>query len=226
MISHDHYDHLDYPTIKAMSAWNTTFVVPLGIGAHLVYWGVPEGRIVELDWWERTLVDGLEIVCTPARHASGRIPPIDYGAKLWASYAFVGTGHRVFFSGDTGLFPAMKDIGDRFGPFDLTLIETGQYHRSWPDWHIGPEQALLAHRLLHGRVMLPIHWALFALAYHGWTEPAERVLAAKGDGVDTIALPKPGQSFEPGTLAPGERWWPKVPWETAAQAPIVSTMNP
>ncbi|HET6284345.1 MAG TPA: MBL fold metallo-hydrolase, partial [Polyangia bacterium] len=167
LISHDHYDHLDYRTIAAMKDWDTTFIVPLGVGAHLSYWGVPEARIVELDWWQQHRVKALRIVATPARHASGRIPPIDYGATLWAGYALVGDAHRVFFSGDTGLFPGMKEIGERLGPFDLTTIEIGQYHRAWPDWHIGPEQAVTAHRLLKGRVMLPIHWALFTLAFHG-----------------------------------------------------------
>lgn len=221
-ISHDHYDHLDRATIVAMKSWNTTFVVPLGLGAHLAFWGVPESRIVELDWWERTRVRGLTVVCTPARHASGRML-VDNDAKLWAGYAFLGDRHRVYFSGDTGLFPAMREIGARLGPFDLTMIEAGQYDGAWPDWHSGPEQAVRAHQLVRGRVMLPIHWGLFTLAYHGWTEPIERVLvAARTAGVPLIA-PKPGASVEPSTASPVERWWPEVPWRTAAQAPIVST---
>jgi L-ascorbate metabolism protein UlaG (beta-lactamase superfamily) len=225
LISHDHYDHLDYRTITAIKDWNTTFIVPLGVGAHLAYWGVPEGRIVELDWWQQHRVGNLRVVSTPARHASGRIPPIDYGATLWAGYGLVGEAHRVFFSGDTGLYPAMKEIGDRLGPFDLTMIEIGQYHRAWPDWHIGPEQAVTAHRLLRGRVMLPVHWGLFMLAFHGWTEPAERVLAARA-GTVIVATPRPGESFEPAGVVPAARWWPALPWQTSAQAPIVSTMNP
>src|SRR5262249_22181070 len=141
VISHDHYDHLDHRTIAAMKDWNTTCVVPLGVGAHLAYWGVPEARIVELDWWERARIGDLEIVCAPARHASGRTL-LDRDATLWASYALVGRAHRVFFSGDTGLHPAMRDVGARLGPFDVTLIEAGQYDPAWPDWHIGPEQAV------------------------------------------------------------------------------------
>jgi L-ascorbate metabolism protein UlaG (beta-lactamase superfamily) len=222
VISHDHYDHLDHPTIVAMKDWDTTFVVPLGVGAHLAYWGVPEERITELDWWDRTLVDGLEIVCTPARHASGRTL-IDNDTTLWAGYAFLGPQHRVFFSGDTGLFPALADIGKQLGPFDLTMIEAGAYHKAWPDWHLGPEQAVQAHQMVGGRVLLPIHWGLFNLAYHGWTEPMERVLvAADAAGVAVIA-PRPGQSMEPTIPAELERWWPDVPWQTAEQHPVVST---
>lgn len=222
VISHDHYDHLDHPTIVAMKDWDTTFVVPLGVGAHLEYWGVPSERIQELDWWDSIMVDGLEITCTPARHASGRTLT-DQDATLWASYALVGPEHRVFFSGDTGLFPALDDIGARLGPFDLTMIEAGAYNRAWPDWHLGPEQAVRAHQMVQGRVMLPIHWGLFDLAYHGWTEPIERTLvAAAAAGVQVLA-PRPGQSVEPTRPPPLERWWPEIAWETAAQHPVVAT---
>jgi L-ascorbate metabolism protein UlaG (beta-lactamase superfamily) len=167
-------------------------------------------------------VGGLDIVCTPSRHASGRTL-IDKDKTLWASWALIGPQHRVYFSGDTGLFPAMKDIGERLGPFDVTMIEVGQYDRAWPDWHIGPEQAVRAHQLLRGRVLLPVHWGLFGLAYHGWTEPVERVLAAAGRMGETVIMPKPGQGIEPGAPPAFERWWPDVPWKTAEQAPIVSS---
>jgi L-ascorbate metabolism protein UlaG (beta-lactamase superfamily) len=117
----------------------------------------------------------------------------------------------------------MREIGARLGPFDLTMIEAGQYDAAWPDWHIGPEQAVAAHRIVRGKVLLPIHWGLFPLAYHGWTEPIERILvAAKDAGVDIVA-PRPGQSFEPDIPLALERWWPAVPWRTAADAPVVST---
>jgi L-ascorbate metabolism protein UlaG (beta-lactamase superfamily) len=222
VISHDHYDHLDEPTVVALAGRGATFIVPLGVGAHLEYWGVPNERIVELDWWERKDLGGLEIVCTPARHASGRTP-FDQNSKLWASYALIGARHRAYFSGDTGLFPAMKEIGEKLGPFDVTLIEVGQYHRAWPDWHIGPEQAVTAHAWLRGKVMLPIHWGLFTLAYHGWTEPAERTLAEAEQRGVTLSLPLPGESIEPVGATTGARWWPSLPWTPAAEHPIVST---
>jgi len=225
VISHDHYDHLDMRTVQAMKGWAARFYVPLGVGAHLAYWGIPEERIVELDWWDKVKVRDLEITCTPARHASGR-HALDKGATLWAGWAFVTAKHRVYFSGDTGLFPAMKDIGDKLGPFDLTMIETGQYHQAWPDWHIGPEQAVTAHRLLKGKVMLPMHWGLLRLAYHGWTEPAERVLVAAEHDKVRVVTPKPGQSFEPENAPPPARWWPEVAWKSGAEDPIVSSQVP
>lgn len=222
VVSHDHYDHLDQRSIQALTRTTAVFIVPLGVGAHLAFWGVPESRIVELDWWQATAVGALRIVATPARHASGRML-IDDDAKLWAGYALLGPQHRVYYSGDTGLFPAMRDIGARLGPFDLTMIEVGQYGSAWPDWHIGPEQAVLAHRLVRGRVFLPVHWGAFALAFHGWTEPIERALQAAAPAGVTIVAPRPGQSFEPSQPPPVDRWWPTLPFQTADQAPIRSS---
>ena len=223
VISHDHYDHLDYPTIVAMKDSATTFIVPLGVGAHLAYWGVPEEHIVELDWWQRAKVRALEIVCTPARHASGRTLAVGANPTLWAGFALVGARHRAFYSGDTGLFPALRDIGERLGPFDVTMIDAGAYARWWPDWHLGPEQAVAAHQMVRGRVMLPAHWGLFRLAYHGWTEPVERVLAAAESAGVRVVVPKPGQSIEPEAPPALERWWPELPWKRAAEDPVVST---
>jgi L-ascorbate metabolism protein UlaG (beta-lactamase superfamily) len=165
-------------------------------------------------------------VCTPARHASGRTL-LDRDGTLWAGYALVGSTRRAYYSGDTGLFPALDEIGAKLGPFDVTMIEVGQYNRAWPDWHIGPEQAVRAHGMLRGRVMLPIHWGLLTLAMHGWTEPIERAFAAGKLAGATLVTPRPGQSIEPEALPPPERWWPPLPWKTAAEDPIVSTkMDP
>jgi L-ascorbate metabolism protein UlaG (beta-lactamase superfamily) len=222
LISHDHYDHLDYATIVALKDRAALFVAPLGVGAHLERWGVPAAKIVELDWWDTRAFGDLALWATPARHASGRMLFIDDGAKLWTGYAFLGARHRVYYSGDTGLFPGLRTIGERLGPFDLTMIEVGQYDRAWPDWHLGPEQAVEAHRRVRGAVMLPVHWGLFALAAHGWTEPVERALAA-GDAAGAVLItPKAGQSVEPTEERPRERWWPEVPWRTSAEDPIVA----
>jgi L-ascorbate metabolism protein UlaG (beta-lactamase superfamily) len=220
VISHDHYDHLDYPTLVAMKDWPTKFVVPLGIGAYLEGWGIAPSKIVELDWWQRAEIAGLTIVATPARHASGRTP-FDRDQTLWASYALLGPQHRVYFSGDTGMFNALREIGERYGPFDVTLIEVGQYHGGWPDWHIGPEQAVKAHQLLRGQVFLPIHWGGLQLAYHGWTEPVERVLAAAKQA--TVVIPRPGEPIEPTTAPVLAHWWPTLPFQSALEAPIVSS---
>lgn len=224
VISHDHYDHLDRETIMRMKDWDTRFITPLGVGARLVGWGIPLERITELDWWETTRVASLEIACTPARHASGR-GLFDRNKTLWAGFAFLGERHRVYFSGDTGYTPALADIGLRYGPFDLTFIEAGAYNQAWPDWHLGPEQAVQAHRLVRGRLMVPIHWGMFKLAPHGWTEPAERVLAAAQATGVAVVIPRPGETVVPSALPPQRRWWPDLPWQTHQETPIVSSLH-
>jgi L-ascorbate metabolism protein UlaG (beta-lactamase superfamily) len=135
----------------------------------------------------------------------------------------LGAAHRAWYSGDTGMHDALTEIGATYGPFDVTLIESGQYDAAWPDWHLGPEQAVEANRRVRGRAMIPVHWALFKLAHHGWTEPAERVLAAArcGDRVHVLT-PQPGRAIEP-TSGETRQWWPDVPWETAAQRPVIAT---
>lgn len=219
-ISHDHYDHLDLPTIRRMRSWDTRFIVPLGVGARLEREGIARGRITELDWWERIRVGEVEIVLTPARHASGRTL-LDRDRTLWGGFAFLGPSHRVYYSGDTGLFRGLEEIG-RLGPFDLTLLECGAYDRAWPDWHLGPEQAVQAHRLVRGAHLLPVHWGTFRLAPHGWTEPVERLLAA-ADGIPVLT-PRPGETVVPGSTAT-ERWWPDLPWLRAREFPIRATLD-
>ena len=222
VISHDHYDHLDERTMKALAEHVPLFLVPLGVGAHLEYWGVPPERIVELDWWERADVGGVEVVCTPARHFSGRFLN-DRNATLWASWAFLGAERRAFFSGDSALFPGFEEIGARLGPFDLAMIEVGAYNASWADVHMGPEQAVAAHQMVRGGLLVPVHWGTFNLAFHTWTEPAERVrVAAEQVGVP-LALPRPGESITIGDPPALESWWPDLPWQTAEEAPVVSS---
>ena len=226
LISHDHYDHLDTATIIAMRGWHNIFIVPLGIGAHLARWGIPAQRIVELDWWQSTRVGALTVTLVPARHASGRVNA-QGDQTLWGGFALVGRRHRVYYSGDTGLFDAMTEIGRRFGPFDLAMIEAGQYDADWPDWHLGPEQAVLSAQRVRARALIPVHWGLFRLAHHGWTEPVERVLAAARCTDLAVLTPRPGQSVEPTAPRPEgtQRWWPATPWATAASKPIVATTD-
>jgi len=223
VISHDHYDHLDYQTIVDLGARKKLrFIVPLGVGAHLESWGISPSRIEEVDWWDEVEVGELKVACVPSRHASGR-SLFDRDETLWAGYAILGDAHRVYFSGDTGMFPGFEEIGTRYGPFDLTMIEVGAYNRHWPDWHIGPEQALIAHRMVRGRFFLPIHWGLFQLGQHGWTEPIERVLQKGHEMGISVATPRPGQSLELSDIADTERWWPKLDFRTEDEDPIRST---
>ncbi|BCP53662.1 MBL fold metallo-hydrolase [Kaistia sp. 32K] len=223
LISHDHYDHLDYPAILAMKNMTARFVVPLGVGAHLRRWGISPERIVEIDWWEPAKIDGITVTATPARHGSGRVSPFASNT-LWAGFAIAGAKHRVWYSGDTGWQSQFAEIGERLGPFDLTLIDAGQYDETWPDWHLGPELAVDAHLAVRGKVMLPVHWGLFKLAHHSWTEPAERLLRAAQCQSVKVILPPPGQTVA-APFAPTERWWPDTRWSDASKAPIHATRN-
>jgi L-ascorbate metabolism protein UlaG (beta-lactamase superfamily) len=206
IISHDHYDHLDVETIKQLAlSQRATFYVPLGIGAHLRAWHIPDERIVELDWNEGARLGELELVCTPARHFSGRF--LSRNVTLWSSWAIIGPRHRAFFGGDTGYTESFADIGSDHGPFDLTLMPVGAYHPGWPDIHMNPEDAVRAHRdVADSGLLVPIHWATFRLSTHPWSEPVERLLvAAESQGV-TVATPRPGQRVER-VSADVDPWW-------------------
>jgi L-ascorbate metabolism protein UlaG (beta-lactamase superfamily) len=209
LISHDHYDHLDLPTVRALVREQTApFVVPIGIGAHLRTWGVPEDRIVELDWDGATSVAGLTLTCTEARHFSGRFFARD--TTLWSSWVIAGPRHRVFFGGDTGYTPAFAGIGARLGPFDLTLQPIGAYNDAWHAIHMDPEEAVRAHGDLGGRVLVPIHWATFNLAFHRWAEPAQRLVAAADAHGVQVVVPRPGERVDVLAPPPLRDWWTAV----------------
>ncbi|MFC6594833.1 MBL fold metallo-hydrolase [Kitasatospora paranensis] len=206
VVSHDHYDHLDMATIRALAASEAVFAVPLGVGAHLEHWGVPAERLVELDWWESAEVAGLTLTATPARHYCSRGPRTS-PYLLWASWSVAGPEHRVFHSGDTGYFPGFTEIGDRLGPFDATMVQIGAYSDFWPEVHMTPEEGVQAHLDLAGGLMLPIHWCTFNLAPHPWEEPAERTVTAAQALGARLAVPRPGTPFEPADPPPLTLWW-------------------
>ncbi|MGB5704536.1 MAG: MBL fold metallo-hydrolase, partial [Polyangiales bacterium] len=164
VISHDHYDHLDHETVIALGDRVPLYAVPLGVGAHLEHFGVSPDRIVERDWWGEVQVGELTLIATPARHASGRsLTFSDQDKTLWSGWAIQGPKHRVYYSGDTAMFPELEEIGTRLGPFDATMIETGAYNPLWVDVHMGPEQAIVAHELVRGKLFMPVHWGTFDL---------------------------------------------------------------
>lgn len=207
VISHDHYDHLDLPTVRQLlQSQSAPFVVPIGIGAHLRGWGVPEQRIVELDWDEQWSAGDLTLTCTESRHFSGR--GLHRNTTLWCSWAMAGPRHRVYFGGDTGYTGAFTGIGQRHGPFDVTILPIGAYGDQWPDIHLNPEEAVAAHHDLGGGLFLPIHWATFDLAMHTWAEPVERLLAA-ADGVP-VAIPRPGERVDVSAAQSPDGWWRRL----------------
>lgn len=208
VISHDHYDHLDYPTIRQLRERAVPFVTSLGVGAHLEGWGVPAERIFELDWWESWSLPGADLTVTaaPSQHFSGRTPKTR-NTTLWSSLAIRSAGHAVFFSGDTGLTTEYGAIRERLGPFELTLLEVGAWHPAWGDMHLGPENALKAHALLGGGPFLPIHWGTFALAMHPWDQPAETLLSLGPAAGAQLLMPRLGEPVEPSHDHEVEPWW-------------------
>ncbi|MCX5386778.1 MBL fold metallo-hydrolase [Streptomyces sp. NBC_00083] len=230
VISHDHYDHLDLPTIRALAGTSTVFAVPLGVGAHLEHWGVAPDRIHELDWNESAEVGGITLTATPARHFCGR------GLRnrqhtLWASWVVAGPDHRIYHSGDTGYFDGFRTIGAEHGPFDATMIQIGAYSEFWPDIHMTPAEGMQAHLDLQGGaphgVTMPIHWGTFNLAPHAWAEPAEWTKDAAERAEQAAVFPRPGEPFEPAGELPTTPWWQPLsapldhPWRTSG-APAVT----
>jgi L-ascorbate metabolism protein UlaG (beta-lactamase superfamily) len=220
IVTHDHYDHLDFLTIRRLARRDVPFVTSLGVGAHLEAWGVQPERIFELDWWEthRLAGSGLSITAAPSQHFSGRGLK-DRNATLWSSVVIRTERHAVFFSGDTGLTTEYETIRERLGPFDLVMLEIGAFHPSWGDIHLGPKNALEALALLGGGPFLPVHWGTFSLAMHAWDEPPETLLELGTRAGAQLVMPRLGQPVEPAHVERVEPWWRGVDSGTPAQAP-------
>lgn len=222
ILSHDHYDHLDRATIKALAQRAGVFLSPLGVGDRLVAWGGPADKVRQLDWWQSVEIEGLRLTATPAQHFSGR-GLRDGNRTLWASWVIEDSALRVFFSGDTGYFDGFLEIGRRYGPFDLTLMETGAYNANWPYVHMHPEQTVQAHQDLRGQWLIPIHNGTFDLAMHVWDEPFERVLEVGVERNIRIATPMMGERIDMNAPHAGERWWRNLQAREPAMARNTST---
>lgn len=221
IVSHDHYDHLDYPTILELARMDVPFFTSLGVGAHLEAWGVPPERITELDWWESAALRAgeLQITAAPSQHFSGR-GVADRNRTLWSSFVIKTARHSVFFSGDTGLTPEYAEIRSRLGPFDLVMLEVGAFHPSWGHLHLGPENALKALDLLGGGALLPIHWGTFNLALHAWDEPAETLLQRADEHRAKLLMPRLGAPVEPSRFDRIDPWWREVSALDGANSPL------
>ncbi|MFD2418312.1 MBL fold metallo-hydrolase [Amycolatopsis pigmentata] len=206
IVSHDHYDHLDHTAVATLTRTQTApFIVPLGVGAHLRRWRVPADRIIELDWHDGTEISGLRITAAPGQHFSGRA--FIRNNTLWASWIIASPRRRLFYTGDSGYFAGYREIGERYGPFDATLVQVGAYHPAWPDIHMTPEEGVATHLDVRGGLLIPVHWATFRLAMHAWNEPAERAWReAKAHDV-TIAVPRPGERIDIDDPPPLDPWW-------------------
>ena len=195
LITHDHYDHLDYESIQKLKDKVNMFYTPLGVGIHLLKWGIEKERIIELDWWQEIKYDELTIRCTPAQHFSGR-SLADREKTLWCSWIIQSDDENLFFSGDSGYAPHFKEIGDKYGPFDFAFMECGQYNDLWPLVHMFPEETAQAGLDIKAKRMMPIHWGAFKLASHSWTDPVERLSKKAKELKIDLVIPKIGESIE------------------------------
>ncbi|MEK4838184.1 MBL fold metallo-hydrolase [Bacillus sp. FSL L8-0152] len=194
IISHNHYDHLNYKSIMQLKDRAKHFYVPTGVAQYLIKWGVSPSKISEHNWWDEITFDNIKLVCAPARHFSGR-GMTDRDRSLWCSWLILGQETKIFFSGDSGYAPHFKEIGDKYGPFDLTLMECGQYDPRWSAIHMLPEETVQAHIDVKGELLLPIHWGAFTLALHKWSDPIERVTKEANRLGVKITTPQIGESI-------------------------------
>jgi len=206
LISHDHYDHLDKATIQSIDHKVGLFVTPLEVGEHLKGWGIAANKIIQLDWWQATFVNGVELVATPSQHFSGR-GLLDRNQTLWSSWVILGAKHRIFFSGDSGYFSGFKSIGERYGPFDFTLVEAGAYNSLWRDVHMMPDESVQAHIDLRGKFMVPIHNGTFDLSMHPWYEPLEHIYKLSSQKHLQLVTPSFGQLVDLESPPIRNLWW-------------------
>lgn len=207
LISHDHYDHLDFPTIKHFVGKKTQFIAPQGVGSHLRGWGIK--NVTELNWWDTVTKEGIEFVATPAQHFSGRSIG-DKNRTLWAGYVVKTPELRVFFSGDSGYDIHFKEVGEKYGPFDIAFIENGQYNELWREVHLMPEEGVKAYRDLRAKRFFPVHWGAFDISEHRWFDPIENVYgASQKEGFPLIA-PKIGESVLIKSDYEQRPWWREI----------------
>ncbi|GMU86986.1 MAG: Zn-dependent hydrolase [Ignavibacteriales bacterium] len=210
LFSHDHYDHLDYKTILKIKDKVNHFYVPLGVSVHLLAWGVPAEKISEYNWGDETDHEGVKLIFTRSRHFSGR-GLTDRTTTLWGSWVIQGKTKKIYFSGDSGYGPHFREIGEKYGPFDIAMLECGQYNERWKPFHMMPEETAQAAVDLRAKVFMPIHWGSFTLALHSWDDPILRVTAKAVELKQPIATPKIGESIIlEGESYPVSKWWEAV----------------
>jgi L-ascorbate metabolism protein UlaG (beta-lactamase superfamily) len=223
LISHDHYDHLCAPSVRALAARRVPMVTSLGVGARLEALGADPALVHELDWWDELTLPGADVgfAAVPAQHFSGRGVG-DRNHTLWSSWIISTGRHKVFFSGDTGLHDDLAAIRARHGRFDVTMLEVGAWNQAWGDVHLGPHGAVRAFAQLGGDALLPIHWGTFDLGLHPWAEPAEQLLALTEAAATPIHLLTPilGRPFVPALHEPPTPWWRQVGARRVSDEPV------
>ncbi len=205
VISHDHYDHLELATARYFANKNTVFIVPLGISSHLRHWGVKEKNIVELDWWDTVTRSGIEFIATPARHSSGRTDRRD-NDTLWSSWVIRSQSHSLYYSGDSGYGSHFREIGEKYGPFDVVFLESGQYNPNWSS-HLIPDHWPVVMLELKGKMWLPVHWGIFSFAPHEWDDPIIAAYSQAQKHNIHLLTPRIGEIVDLNNPQEFEKWW-------------------
>jgi L-ascorbate metabolism protein UlaG (beta-lactamase superfamily) len=206
LITHDHYDHLDYETITKLRHKVKHVYTSLGVASHLVYWGYDQQIITELDWWQSaSITKGMQLTAAPARHFSGR--SIRRFTTLWSSFILKTNNYNLYIGGDSGYGNHLKEIGDKFGPFDIAILENGQYNKAWSQIHEMPEESVQACIDLKAKVLLPVHWAKFDIALHPWDEPIKRLIKAAKEKRVQVTTPLIGEPVIIDGVYPCSEWW-------------------
>ena len=203
--THDHYDHLDYISVSALKPKVKKIITTLGTGSHFEFWGYDPAIITELDWWETTSIADIQLTATPGRHFSGR--GIARGKTLWAGFILKTPGYTIYIGGDSGYDTHFKEIGSKYGPFDIAMLECGQYNAHWPHIHMMPEETAQAAVDLGAKRLLPVHWAKFTLALHPWNDPIIRVVKKAAELNLAITTPRIGEPVVIGRSYPDAHWW-------------------
>jgi L-ascorbate metabolism protein UlaG (beta-lactamase superfamily) len=206
VLSHDHYDHLDRKVVNYFADKDVKFIMPLGVGSHLKKWGVSADKITELDYHDSINIGDLELIAGPARHFSGR-GLLDRNKTLWCSFMFFGTNQQIFYSGDTGYTETYKMLKDRYGSFDVCLIQIGAYNKNWEDIHLYPSDAVKMSEMLGSEYTIPLHWGTFNLAMHSWTEPVEEFVKHGNKAGIKISTPEIGAVTDSSNINNTDYWW-------------------
>lgn len=208
LISHDHYDHLDYSTVLKLNSKTKHIITSLGVGSHLEYWGFDMNKVTELDWNDSFEIEGFKFTSAPARHFSGR--SFTRSKTLWASFILKTKDYSIYIGADSGYDTHFKQIGDKYGPFDLAILESGQYNEAWKPIHMMPEETVQASIDLNAKVLLPVHWGKFSLSLHPWNEPIERVVKKAEELNVKVTTPMIGEPIIIGEKYPTHKWWREV----------------
>ncbi|MEL6538979.1 MAG: MBL fold metallo-hydrolase, partial [Bacteroidota bacterium] len=206
LMTHDHYDHLDYASIKKLRGKTDCWWVGLGVGRHLERWGIASEQITEFDWWQEMQHEDIRLVYTPSRHFSGR-GPTDRAKSFWGGWALITEKHRIYWSGDGGYGAHFQEIGEKLGPFQWGFMECGQYNELWHAIHMMPEESVQAGQEVLAETLIPVHWGGFSLAMHPWQEPAERFSLTAQQRQITYGLPPLGQVVLLDGPIPQTKWY-------------------